>query len=60
MKDEGTHRLYWVLPEPLKAEGIEVLGDPRRGRHTSVLAVCYDDWENGAREQVRALIDRKA
>ena len=36
-------------------------GDPRPGtlgRHTLVFAICWDDWENGEREQVAQLKDR--
>ena len=35
-------------------------GDPRPGtlgRHTLVFAICWDDWENGGREQVVRLMD---
>lgn len=36
-------------------------GDPKPGtlgRHTVLLAICWDDWENGWREQVTRLMDR--
>ena len=36
-------------------------GDPRPGtlgRHTLVFAICWDDWENGGREQVTRLMDK--
>ncbi|KAG6372490.1 acyl-CoA N-acyltransferase [Boletus reticuloceps] len=36
-------------------------GDPRPGtlgRHTVVFAICWDDWENGGREQVARLMER--
>ncbi|KAF8123621.1 hypothetical protein EV363DRAFT_1300361 [Boletus edulis] len=36
-------------------------GDPMPGtscRHTVMLAICWDDWENGGREQVARLMDR--
>ena len=36
-------------------------GDPRPGtlgRHTIMLAICWDDWENGWRENISRLMDR--
>ncbi|KAG6898749.1 hypothetical protein C0993_004567 [Termitomyces sp. T159_Od127] len=58
-KLEGIARWNWCLaPEK---EGKEV-GDLERGsakgRDSAVLAVCWDDWENGGREHVQKLIDR--
>lgn len=45
-------------------EGREGKGDRKKGwcgggmgRHTAVLAVCWDDWEDGVREKVRSLIE---
>lgn len=61
MKVEGTIRYTWILSPPLDSEGCDgPEHDPRRGRHSVLLAACWDDWEGGARELVRALIDRKA
>ena len=61
MKHEGILRHMWILPEELQAEGFEgPPNDPRRGRHTCLLAVGWDDWEGGARENVRQLINRQA
>ncbi|KAF9244478.1 hypothetical protein BU15DRAFT_85869 [Melanogaster broomeanus] len=37
-------------------------GDPRPGtvgRDTIMLAICWDDWENGGRERVAQLMDRR-
>lgn len=60
MKQEGILRCTWILPETLQAEGNKGReSDPRRGRDTCLLAVCWDDWEGGVRESVRTLIDRK-
>ena len=53
-KPEGAMRYMWVLPKELShmgAKGRE--GDQFSGqgaRHTAVLSVCWDDWE----EEVRA------
>ncbi|KAF8129807.1 hypothetical protein EV363DRAFT_1432343 [Boletus edulis] len=44
-----------------KREARLIDGDPRAGtlgRHTVVFAICWDDWENGGREQVARLMDR--
>lgn len=30
------------------------------GRDTAVLSVCWDDWENGTREKLQAVMDRTA
>lgn len=30
-----------------------------KGRHSSLLAVCWDDWENGVRDHVTRLIERR-
>lgn len=60
MRHEGILRSLCILPEALWAEGSEgPESDPRRGRDTCLLAVCWNDWEGGVRESVRALIDRK-
>jgi RimJ/RimL family protein N-acetyltransferase len=52
-KEEGITRWAWTLPS--EKEGIRELraGDPapeRPGRHSIVLSLCWDDWENGGRE----------
>lgn len=60
---EGVKR--WeriVLASETKQNTVEKLpreGDPRRadpGRHTAVLGLCWDDWEDGTREKVRELM----
>ncbi|KAL4247416.1 hypothetical protein AB1N83_014226 [Pleurotus pulmonarius] len=30
-----------------------------KGRHSSLLAVCWDDWENGVRDHVARLVERR-
>ena len=57
---EGTLRWVWVLPEEeslMGEKGRE--GDPadgKRGRHTAVLSVGWDDWEGGVKDKVEALL----
>jgi len=64
-KFEGILRWDRVLPPHKKAYGIgkEVReGDPRGkdwvGRHTAMLGHCWDDWEEGGKEQVDAIMAR--
>ena len=63
MKEEGILRWTWVLHEGGEGHGIPLRdGDPlspRQGAHTTMLAICADDWENGAREHVERVINRK-
>jgi hypothetical protein len=45
--------------KPNTTERLPREGDPRRadlGRHTAVLGLCWDDWEDGARERVLELM----
>ena len=62
-KREGVLRWMYVMPEELRRDGDEVTGEGRSadkpGRHTLVLSVCWDDWENGVREIVQRNIDRR-
>ncbi|KAG8704485.1 hypothetical protein FRC09_003502 [Ceratobasidium sp. 395] len=60
-KMEGV--IKWQRPLPAGKESSapyredDSLGLP--GRHSAMLAVCWDDWENGGRELVRGLMERK-
>lgn len=61
---EGILRWARVL-RPSEAAGSngcpERKGDPRpghKGRDSALLAVCWDDWENGGREKVDAEMNR--
>ena len=60
---EGVKRWHRIVPasngKPNTAERLPREGDPRRGdfgRHTVVLGLCWDDWEDGTREKVRELM----
>ena len=61
-KEEGLMRWTWVVPQVVESNGIPLRdGDPKSpslGRHSAVLSLCVDDWENGGRELVRHMIDR--
>ncbi|KAN0132206.1 Acyl-CoA N-acyltransferase [Lactarius tabidus] len=63
MKEECVVRWALVMPEGAEGNGIEVRdGDPmsgRAGRHSIVFSLCADEWENGGREQVVGVINRK-
>lgn len=60
---EGVKRWERVIPasiwKPNTVEKLPREGDPRRtdpGRHTVVLGLCWDEWEDGTREKVRELM----
>lgn len=63
-KEEGLLRWLWALPdiECMKNVGVEV---KRRGeekpegwaRHTAVLSLCWDDWEDGGMDRVKSIAD---
>lgn len=61
---EGVLRWVYVMPDELARDGEKVTGEGRLsekpGRHTLVLGVCWDDWENGVREIAQKNVDRKA
>ncbi|KAH8985045.1 acyl-CoA N-acyltransferase [Lactarius hatsudake] len=63
LKEEGVLRWTRVAHEGAEGHGIPLrTGDPlspRPGQHSALFALCADDWENGGREQVQRLIDRK-
>jgi hypothetical protein len=50
------------VPQIVEGNGIPLRdGDPKSpspGRHSAVLSLCADDWENGGRDLVRHMIDR--
>ncbi|KAJ3569559.1 hypothetical protein NP233_g4966 [Leucocoprinus birnbaumii] len=62
---EGILRWDRVLPPHKKVFGVDVdvrEGDPRGkdwgGRHTAIFGHCWDDWENGGREKIDAIMAR--
>ncbi|CAE7127632.1 unnamed protein product [Rhizoctonia solani] len=61
-KMEGVIR--WQRPLPAERETSapfridDSLGLP--GRHTAMLAICWDDWENGGKDHLKRLMDRMA
>jgi RimJ/RimL family protein N-acetyltransferase len=60
---EGTLRWHWVIPEGKEGNGSSLReGDPSKGppRDNKVLSFCTDDWENGGREHVERVINRRA
>ncbi|KAB5588546.1 hypothetical protein CTheo_8013 [Ceratobasidium theobromae] len=59
-KMEGVIR--WQRPLPFEKESSAVAPDDGLGpgRHTAMLAICWDDWESGTREHIRGLIARIA
>ena len=63
LKEEGVLRWTWVLRESAEGHGIPLRGgdqlSSRPGRHSTLFALCADDWENGGRDHVQRLIDRK-
>lgn len=64
-KREAVLRWAVVLPEgKVQGNGRERRkGDPKEnqlGRDTVVLAICWDDWENGGKEKVDAIMERAA
>ncbi len=57
---DGTVKWLWVLPEELADVGDECtradVFQGRTGRHTVILSVCWDDWEGGVNEVVKAIL----
>ncbi|KAF8606013.1 acyl-CoA N-acyltransferase [Ceratobasidium sp. AG-I] len=62
LKLEGIHRWQRTLDSGKQA-GIKVReGDTlqRPGRHSAMLAMCWDDWQDGGREHVRKVMARRS
>ncbi|KAF5381954.1 hypothetical protein D9615_004353 [Tricholomella constricta] len=58
MRKEGHLRWTWALtPEKVGRACGKGRGD-KLGRDSVLLAICWDDWEDGAKEQVEKLIER--
>lgn len=60
-KLEGIIRWQRTLPAEKESSAPLRSGDPLSvpGRHAAILAICWDDWENGVREQIRGLMERR-
>jgi len=56
MQFEGIAR--WQRALPGNKEGARRGNEEKTGRHTAILAVCWDDWENGVKEHVARLMAR--
>ncbi|GLB42674.1 putative acetyltransferase (GNAT) domain containing protein [Lyophyllum shimeji] len=64
-KREGYLRWVYVMPEgkPIGNGRERRAGDPKPhllGRDAIILSLCWDDWENGARRRVDAIMARTA
>ncbi|KAJ7707711.1 acyl-CoA N-acyltransferase [Mycena rosella] len=60
MKREGVLRWTWVLPEGKEGK---TAGEGRGegvGRDSVLFAICWDDWENGGREHVEQVMERRS
>ncbi|KAF9468080.1 acyl-CoA N-acyltransferase [Collybia nuda] len=58
MKREGHLRWTWAISsEKIGEKCGEGRGDAL-GRDSILLAICWDDWERGTREEVKKLVDR--
>ena len=59
-KRDGVVKWLWVLPDELKEVGAECTRadafQGKTGRHTVILSVCWDDWEGGVDEKVKAVL----
>lgn len=50
LRDEGTMRWTFVLPPGRPGKSRD--GDIRPGRDSTMLSICWDDWEATGREHV--------
>ena len=58
MKLEGRLRWTWALAPDKVGERCSKGRGEALGRDSLMLAICWDDWENGGKEHVERLIDR--
>ena len=63
LKEESVQRWGFVISEGKEGNGIPLRdGDPKSpkpGRDSLLFSMCADDWENGGREHVQRMIDRR-
>lgn len=53
---EGILRWHRIMP---KGKAGDDSGDGKGpGRHSALLSFCWDDWQGGGKEKVKALMDR--
>jgi RimJ/RimL family protein N-acetyltransferase len=58
---EGVMRWHRILPEGKDGQLVESeeFSDERGpGRDSAMLSICWDDWRDGVRDRVQALVDR--
>ncbi|KAJ7696537.1 hypothetical protein B0H17DRAFT_1158636 [Mycena rosella] len=60
MKREGTLRWTAVLGEGKEGNAAGEGRGQGAGRDRAVLAMCWDDWEEGGRELVRQIMERES
>ena len=60
----GICRWDRVLPSGKEGNGLKTReGDPRAGcpgRDSAVLAICWDEWEDGVKDKVARIMERKS
>ena len=49
-------RWHRILPEGKDGEQVDADGRGP-GRDTAMLSICWDDWRDGVREKVQALVE---
>ncbi|KAF5328620.1 hypothetical protein D9619_011634 [Psilocybe cf. subviscida] len=55
---EGVMRWTWVLPEGKEGKPVDGRRGKGNGRDSILLALCWDDWVNGAKERVEKRMER--
>jgi RimJ/RimL family protein N-acetyltransferase len=58
LKQEGRMRWTWAIGHDKIGKKAGKERGEALGRDSIILAICWDDWETGGREQVQKLIDR--
>ncbi|KAL9059277.1 MAG: hypothetical protein Q9162_001314 [Coniocarpon cinnabarinum] len=59
---EGTIRWCRVLPQGKSGSAMDgegrMYGVKHNGRHSCMLAICFDDWERGVRQRIDTMMSR--